>query len=185
MGAKAKDKASKDKGGKESERKPEFSRGDWIVHAQYGVGQIKKIEKKRVHGEKVRCYRVRTEQSTFWIPLESEIDGRMRPMISEGEFKDVIKAIKKPPKEMADNHRKRKKRIREVMSDLSLVSTAKLIRDLWGRKNRDRLNDTEERAFRKLTDRLLREWAISQEISEKEAQKELYGLLGEDDPKGS
>jgi RNA polymerase-interacting CarD/CdnL/TRCF family regulator len=28
-----------------------FSKGEWIVHARYGVGQVKGIEKKELEGE--------------------------------------------------------------------------------------------------------------------------------------
>ena len=47
---------------------PEYTIGDWVVHQAYGVGQIKKIEVKPIHGEQVKCFRVNTKDSSFWFP---------------------------------------------------------------------------------------------------------------------
>jgi RNA polymerase-interacting CarD/CdnL/TRCF family regulator len=35
-----------------------YSKGDWIVHAYYGVGQVKGIEKKELEGEKKLFFKV-------------------------------------------------------------------------------------------------------------------------------
>ena len=37
-----------------------YSVGDWVVHLIYGVGQVKKLEKKPIGGNQKMCYRVRT-----------------------------------------------------------------------------------------------------------------------------
>ena len=34
--------------------------GDWMVHLIYGVGQVKKLEKRPIGGIDRLCYRVRT-----------------------------------------------------------------------------------------------------------------------------
>jgi len=37
-----------------------YTKGDWIVHARYGVGQVKGMEKKLIEGEKKLFYKVKT-----------------------------------------------------------------------------------------------------------------------------
>ena len=44
-----------------------FERGDWIVHANYGVGQVRELEKKELDGQKRSFYRV------FYQPLSGNI----------------------------------------------------------------------------------------------------------------
>ena len=35
-----------------------YSVDDWVVHTQYGVGQIERIEVKPILGEKTLCFKV-------------------------------------------------------------------------------------------------------------------------------
>ena len=61
-------------------KSPTFSKGEWIVHHYYGVGQVKGIEKKVLDGSKVAYYRVKTRNSQYWVPVESEDNSRLRPL---------------------------------------------------------------------------------------------------------
>ena len=45
-----------------------FSKGDWIVHANYGIGQIKAKETKVLEQEKQAFYRVKTFDGVYWLP---------------------------------------------------------------------------------------------------------------------
>ena len=156
---------------------PQFSKGDWIVHITHGIGRIVRVETKLVRGEKVRCYRVRTEDSVFWIPVGSDVSDRVRPIASPRKFKRVVRLLSQPGETMAKMHKKRRKRIREHTLDGKLKTTAALIRDLWARKREKSLNDTEMRALQKLTDRFVKEWSISMEIPQEEAHKKLNEIV--------
>ena len=54
-----------------------FAVGDWIVHKWYGIGQIKKIEKKPIEGEKVRVFNVAIEDGAFFVPVNDEDNPRV------------------------------------------------------------------------------------------------------------
>jgi RNA polymerase-interacting CarD/CdnL/TRCF family regulator len=54
-----------------------------------------------------------------------------------------------------------------------------LIRDLLARNTIKKLNILEERALRRHTDRLIREWALCMEMDESRAQTEFDTLLQE------
>ncbi len=45
-------------------------KGDWIVHKSYGVGQIRKIETKPIHGKEVNAFRVKTKTAVYWLPIK-------------------------------------------------------------------------------------------------------------------
>lgn len=156
----------------------EYARGDWVVHKHYGVGQIKGIEKKVLNGKKTTFYKVSTKNSTFWIPLDQVDCDRLRPLASINELNQAIRVLRNPPREMAPDHNDRKRRIKTIKSDGSLVSMARLIRDLWARRRmKKRLNATEERALDRLQDRLLTEWSVCKNIKFEEAQDRLRAML--------
>jgi RNA polymerase-interacting CarD/CdnL/TRCF family regulator len=156
---------------------PQFNKGDWIVHISHGIGKVVRIEKKLVRGEKIPCYRVKTEDSVFWIPVGADVSDRVRPIATPRKFKRVVRLLAEPGEQMAKMHKNRRKRIRDHTLDGKLKTTAALIRDLWARKHRKSLNDTEMRALQKLTDRFVKEWSISMDIPPEEAHKRLNEIV--------
>jgi RNA polymerase-interacting CarD/CdnL/TRCF family regulator len=155
----------------------DFEKGDWIVHLYHGVGQVKGIVKKKVNGERVAYYRVKTDNSTLYVPVEDQHDERLRPAATKRQLDAAIKALNNPPKEMAKDHTDRRRRIREVKTDGTLESMVKLVRDLSWRRYDKKLNNTEERALRRFKDRLLQEWAVARQISTDDARKQLNTML--------
>lgn len=156
----------------------DLTSGAWIVHSRHGLGQVAGIERKLVHGKRVRCYRVEADSSTFWIPIEAEFDQRVRAVASPEQMQEALALLKRNPRQMATDHRARSSRIRETLVARSLLSTTRLMRDLWGRRKQRRLNETEEQALRQLVERMVNECAVSLGISQGEAHERLMELLG-------
>jgi CarD family transcriptional regulator len=154
-----------------------FKKGDWVVHPIYGVGRVKRIEKKRLSGQTQKYYRVEAEETAFWIPLERIEESRVRKVISSTEFRKAVKLFEKPPKEMDPNFKTRRKRINDVLNEGLVRPTIRLVRDLWAHNQNKRLNDTEKSALRNIMDNLVDEWAIAEGISSDEAAAELNRLL--------
>jgi RNA polymerase-interacting CarD/CdnL/TRCF family regulator len=139
----------------------EYSKGDWIVHARYGVGQIKGIEEKCISGEGKRYCRIQASNSTFWMPVDQMDSEVLRPLSTLEEFREDMAVLHKPPKEMSSNYKARQSRIRQVWTRNSPKAIARLIRDLRARRRKKKgLNGTERKAFDVLKQRLIEEWAI-------------------------
>jgi RNA polymerase-interacting CarD/CdnL/TRCF family regulator len=155
----------------------DYRPGDWVVHLHHGVGEIKSIEDKELGGSSATYYKVVTSNSTLWVPLEKAENRWFRPLASREEFDDVLEILQRPPQEMHSNHNRRRRRINTVKAEGSLYDMARLIRDLWGRRAERRLNNTEERALRRFTDRLLREWAVCLDMDEEEARNAMQNML--------
>jgi RNA polymerase-interacting CarD/CdnL/TRCF family regulator len=155
-----------------------YEPGDWIVHLHHGVGEIESIEKRELGGSTTTYYKVVTNNSTLWVPLDKAENRWFRPLATRDEFDQVFAILQRPPRKMHSNHNTRKKRINTVKSEGSLQETARIIRDLWARRvEKSRLNNTEERALRRFTDRFLREWAVSMDMDEEEAREEMQSML--------
>lgn len=159
------------------------SNGDWLVHQYYGVGQLKGKEIKNIGGEENTYFRLEIDnKSTVFIPEDKLNSEWFRPVASDNTLEEVKEILARPPKKMAQNFNTRKSRIKEVMTENSIVGIARIVRDLSGRrKRRKTLSKTEDSALRKLKDRLLAEWTVATGLDEDEAKEKLKALLEEED----
>ena len=145
-----------------------YSTGDWVVHSHYGVGQIKRIEVKPIHGENTNCFEVKTRDSTYWFPTKDIDNPRIRPLASQDIIEKVIKNLRRKATVIDTDRNLWRKRIEEVQAEGDLLSISNLVRDLSTQRVLRNLNQTEKEALKRFTDRLLREWAsIEQEEVEK------------------
>lgn len=138
-----------------------YSEEEWIVHARYGIGQIKGVDVKNISGEESRYYRIATTDSTFWIPVDQMNSDVLRPLSTLEEIEQAIVTLQKPPEEMSPNFQIRQNRIQNTQMRNTPRAMAGLIRDLRAyRRDKGVLNSTERSAFRTLKQRLIQEWAI-------------------------
>ncbi|MCJ7701042.1 MAG: hypothetical protein MUO62_05625 [Anaerolineales bacterium] len=139
-----------------------YSIGENIVHAHYGVGEIIRIEDKELFGKTTTYYVVKTNDSTFWLPIEKADNERTRPIVSAETIQDqVIEVLEAGPQEMASHYKTRRKRIEDVIINGGIVPIAELVRDLYYRKTTDSLTTIESRSYDRLKKRLITEWAKS------------------------
>jgi RNA polymerase-interacting CarD/CdnL/TRCF family regulator len=156
-----------------------YSNGDWIVHSNYGVGQIKRIEIKPIHGEETQCYEVKTKDSTYWFPTSEADNPRIRPVASKEIIQKVIKNLRRKPSNLDKDRPYWKKRIEEVQNDSDLLSISKLVRDLSGQQVIRTLNQTEENALEHFKEGLVREWASSIHEEVEKIRPLLYAYIQE------
>ena len=141
-----------------------YSPGDWVVHAQYGVGQIKKIEVRPIHGEDTDCFQVKTKDCTYWFPTSSVDNHRIRPVASQDIIAKVIKNLRSKAKILDTDRGLWKTKIDEVQADGNLLSVSNLVRDLYAQQILRALNQVEKTALRRFEDRLLGEWASIMQV---------------------
>ena len=149
----------------------DFKKGDYLVHANYGVGKISKVETKSIGDEKKKYFTVAGEGSTFFVPTENINPERIRPIASDYLLKKVTKILKDEAEVMSDDHNMRKKYINEIISTPSLENAVALYRDLKMRKILLKLNDFEETILNKVKNNLVKEWSIVKDW-EKEVTEE-------------
>lgn len=154
-----------------------YSKGDWIVHAHYGVGQVKGIEKKVLEGEKKLFFRVKTFDGEYWLSVVKTDVEYIRPITSEYKIRQALTMIRKPPEQLPKDHNKRNKLIIEALKDPSLYVKARMIRDLNGKQQISKLNFTEEDAFLKMKKQLLNEWSIVKETDHEILEEKLENAL--------
>jgi RNA polymerase-interacting CarD/CdnL/TRCF family regulator len=144
-----------------SSQEESFSKGDWIVHAHHGVGQVKRKEQKVLEGDKKTFFRVKTFNGVYWLPVKNTAVPHIRRLASEYQIRKALSLLRKPPVELPKDHKKRGKQIAETLQDGSLYTLVRLIRDLHGRKKTAGLNQTEIALLEKISQRFLKEWSIA------------------------
>jgi RNA polymerase-interacting CarD/CdnL/TRCF family regulator len=155
-----------------------FTTGDWIVHRYHGIGQIKGTMVNDISGEETQYYELETADSIVWIPVEKMNSEILRPLSDPADIEEVKEVLQQPPNTMDSNFNKRKSRINKVQASSLPVPMARLIRDLRARqRKKGSLTNTEQRALRSLTTRLVREWSVSMGINTDRVQSQLNRLL--------
>lgn len=159
-----------------TQKKDQFSKGDWIVHLHYGVGQIKSIEKKQIGDEKLSYYRVITDDSTFWVPTVSPDEERVRSVASKYKMRKALAVFKESHIPLAEDHNERKRQINEAMTQIELETSAILIRDLTAHQTVKKLNPSEEKALEKFVNNFVLEWSISMEMDIEKANEKFQSI---------
>ena len=140
------------------EQEIQYSIGEWVVHSQYGVGQIKKTEVMPLHGEQTECFRVQVKDGAFWFPINTSENPRIRPVESQEIITKVIKNLRRKPGNLEKDKKYWTQRIKEIPLDSDLVTNSKIIRDLSAQKSLKRLSDSHISTLSKLSERLIHEW---------------------------
>ncbi len=154
-----------------------LTKGDWIVHANYGLGQVKGEDKKVLGGEEQEYYKVKTKSATYWLPKDRLDAETIREVASSRKFSQALSEIKKKPEKMHKDYRKRRARIADVISKNSVVGFATLMRDLYWRRKQKSLNENEKHALDLLKERFAREWSVASGINEADALSKLEKTL--------
>ncbi len=159
-----------------------YSRGDQIVHSQYGVGKIVDLSEKKLGEKTILYYVVETTNSTYWLPVAKADNERVRLIVSPKKIEEAIETLQQKPGQMDDQHEIRKERITEVTTSGELIQTAELVRDLAYRKVTTNLNSSEQKAYENLMTRLVMEWAASMKTTVDFALQRVNQLLQEHYP---
>ncbi len=165
--------------------KRQYSIGDWVVHSNYGVGQIKALEKKSLSGDlekKEDCFQVRTRESTFWFSAIDNDNSRIRPTTSKNQLRRDISILKMPPKFAGQDWTILKQQISEARSDMSIATTLFIVRELFALRARKNLGMNDERMLSDYSDRLADEYALVMDIDAEIAWSQLCHLMRESDP---
>lgn len=155
-----------------------FKVGDWIVHDNYGVGEVVDIVDKDLDGQRETYFKVSTEEIEYWLPSDKADAEHIKRIRSKAEFDQAIEIISEPPDLMAEPSHRNKRVITERWLDGSLAARASLIRDLNGRNHVKELSYDEKRTFEKAEAFFVNEWIISNpSLTKSKAEQRLREAL--------
>lgn len=153
-----------------------YKPGDWIVHVDYGVGQVLGEDQKTLGGEKCRFLRVKTSDSIYWIPIKNIDNIRIRPIASKNQFRYALILIQKAPKKLAKSYLARRREIAQTLKDVSLYSKVRLMRDLNARKSTN-FNSFDSNVLVNIKEQFLLEWKLVMEEDQNKLELILKNAL--------
>jgi RNA polymerase-interacting CarD/CdnL/TRCF family regulator len=156
-----------------------YTIGDWVVHRNYGIGQIRSVESKSISGQKVRCFKIQTVEGTYWASIKDMGNPRMRPLASQDQIQRALSEFTEESPIVETDHQAWKKRIKQVHWEGSLIDVVKIIRDLTAKHDYKKLNDYETKALKRFTDLLIGEWAAITGLKRQTVQKKFNVLLSD------
>ena len=160
-----------------------FKKDDWIVHSCHGVSHIEGIDKKSLDGKEKVYYKIKTRELTYWQPVKTMSEARIRAISSIPSLKIALSIIRKKPKILGSDYRERKNTIQESFKNASLSSRSELLRDLNGRVAQHRDNIYEENMLDTLKQQFTEEWAIANNCGIKQAKIILEEALKDSESK--
>ena len=85
--------------------------GDWIVHIEHGVGQIKDKETKVLGGSKSSLFRVETLSGVYRLPPEHLNTDRVRSLASSEEMDRALNMMQESPQKLPESPRELEKKL--------------------------------------------------------------------------
>ena len=154
-----------------------YSIGDRVVHRNYGIGQIDGIENKPINGVQIDCFKVKTENSTYWFSTDSMDNPRVHLVASQELIQEAIEILQSTPHGLENDPIQWKERIDDVWANGDILGICSLIRDLTAFKSKNKLIRTQDQALNTLKDGLLREWSASSKVDVKLIRPKLRAYL--------
>jgi CarD family transcriptional regulator len=155
-----------------------FKIGDRVVHPQYGVGCVVKLEEREFElGVMRRYYEISIPGgSTVWVPLDLLSSG-LRGLAAKSEIVRCRKILESHPAPLSDDSRLRQSNLAARLKEGTIAAHCEVVRDLYAYGRHKSLYGTIASFFRIIQDVLSQEWAAVEGITRSEAIHEIDLLL--------
>jgi len=154
-----------------------FKIGDRVVHPQYGVGQVVKLDQREFEpGVMRRYYEISIPNSTVWVPLDLPTSG-LRKLTVRSEIVRCRKILVSHPSPLTEDARARQADLSARLKRGTISAHCEVVRDLYAYGEHKSLYGTIAAFFRVAQDVLCQEWALVEGITLSEAVQEIAFLL--------
>ena len=157
-----------------------FSQGDKVVYPAHGVGQIEGVETQNIGGVEVRLYAIgfEKERMRLKIPVMKAEASGLRKLCTDGRLKDALKTLKGRARIRRTMWSRRAQEYEMKINSGDPVAIAEVLRDLKRSNDDSEQSYSERQIYQSALERLAREVAAVEDISEIKATEQLEGILG-------
>ena len=158
----------------------DFGAGDYVVYPAHGVGQIDGIEHTTIGGMKVSLYAITFEKDRMRlkIPVIKAKTSGLRKLSSANRLKDAMKTLQGRARIRRTMWSRRAQEYELKINSGDPVAIAEVLRDLKRSTDDTEQSYSERQIYQSALQRLAREVAAVQAISEIEASEKLEVILG-------
>jgi RNA polymerase-interacting CarD/CdnL/TRCF family regulator len=155
-----------------------FEIGDKVVHPQYGVGEIVKLEDREFERGDIRgYYEIHIPGgSTVWVPVDLPNSG-LRRLAKKSELARCREILRASPLPLTEDGRVRQSTLVAHLKQGTLAAQCEVVRDLSAFVAHKPSYGTITAFLEAMLRVLCQEWAMVQDVSMSEAMAEISALL--------
>ncbi len=158
---------------------PTFSSGDFVVYPTHGVGKIIGVEEQTIGGDTLELFIIDFEQDRMKLRVpvgKAKISG-LRRLSSRDRLKTVISTLKSAPRVKRTMWSRRAQEYEAKINSGDPVFIAEVVRDLFRNSDQQEQSYSERQIYQSALDRLAREFAAVDKVSEEKATQKLESVL--------
>jgi len=155
-----------------------FRSGDDVVHPNYGVGNILRLEDRQLAENETRQYYVLAfGKTTVWMPVQANGSSLLRPVTAQQDLDQYRALLKSRPMPLDFDYKKRRLNIQEQLARGSFQVICEIVRDLTALGWHRPINGVDASVLKRVRADLWQEWAVSTGQSLTDAILEVTALL--------
>lgn len=158
----------------------DFTQGDYVVYPAHGVGQIEGVETQNIGGMEVSLYAISFEKDRMRlkIPVMKAESAGLRKLSSSDRMGDAIKTLKGKARIRRTMWSRRAQEYEMKINSGDPVAIAEVLRDLKRSNDDTEQSYSERQIYQSALERLAREVAAVESITEIKATERLEDILG-------
>jgi CarD family transcriptional regulator len=171
---------------KKTTQRQGFKTNEFIVYPAHGVGQILAIEEQEIAGAKLELFVITftKDKMTLRVPTAKIVSVGMRKLAEGPLVKRALDTLKGRARIKRTMWSRRAQEYEAKINSGDIVAIAEVVRDLYRSETQPEQSYSERQLYEAALDRLSREIAAVQRITETEAIKEIEAALAKGPRRG-
>jgi len=171
---------------KKATQRQGFKTNEFIVYPAHGVGQITSIEEQEVAGYKLELFVINfvKDKMTLRVPIAKIASVGMRKLAEPGIVRRALETLKGRARIKRTMWSRRAQEYEAKINSGDIVAIAEVVRDLYRSESQPEQSYSERQLYEAALDRLSREIAAVQRVTETEAIKEVEAALAKGPRRG-
>jgi CarD family transcriptional regulator len=171
---------------KKTTQRQGFKTNEFIVYPAHGVGQITAIEEQEVAGIKLELFVINfvKDKMTLRVPTAKIASVGMRKLAEAPTIKRALETLKGRARVKRTMWSRRAQEYEAKINSGDINAIAEVVRDLYRSESQPEQSYSERQLYEAALDRLSREIAAVQRITETEAVKEIEAALAKGPRRG-
>jgi CarD family transcriptional regulator len=160
---------------KTSQTRHGFKAGEHIVYPAHGVGQITGIEDQEIAGYKLELFVISFEKDkmTLRVPVSKIATVGMRKLAETSVVKKALETVKGRARIKRTMWSRRAQEYEAKINSGDLIAIAEVVRDLYRADSQPEQSYSERQLYEAALDRMAREVAAVDHVSETEAVRQI------------
>src|ERR1700676_1466037 len=164
-----------------------FKTHEFVVYPAHGVGQILAIEEQEIAGAKLELFVINfmKDKMTLRVPTAKVANVGMRKLSEPALVKRALETLKGRARVKRTMWSRRAQEYEAKINSGDIVAIAEVVRDLYRSESQPEQSYSERQLYEAALDRLSREIAVVQHVTETEAVKEVESQLAKSPRRGA